>query len=130
MMEQLLVRLKFWGAGAGLLLAGLLGGADTLLYALACFTVADFLTGLIKAVVCKELRSERMFIGGLKKLLIFVIVAVAVTLDRLLPDSGVAFRSLTIGYYIAGEGLSILENAAACGVPLPEKLKSVLAGLK
>jgi toxin secretion/phage lysis holin len=124
-----LSRLKTVAAGAGLFLAGLLGGADPLLYTLVGFTAADCLTGILKAVIRRELRSARMFSGGLRKLLIYVVVAVAAALDNLFPADGLAFRGLTIGYYIANEGLSILENAALCGLPLPERLKSVLAGM-
>jgi toxin secretion/phage lysis holin len=130
MTAEWLARLKTGAAAAGLFLAGLLGGADPLLYTLVGFTAADCLTGFAKAVVRRELRSARMFSGGLKKLVIYVVVAVAAALDRLLPAQNLAFRSLTIGYYLANEGLSVLENAALCGLPLPERLKNVLAGLR
>jgi len=129
-MGEWLLRLKIWGAGLSLMLAGMLGGADTLLSALICFTVADYLTGLAKAIIQKEFHWDWMFAEGLKKVLILVIVAVAVMLDRLWPSDGIAFRSLTIGYYLTGEGFSILENAAGCGLPLPGKLKDILGGQK
>ncbi len=127
-MADLLGRAKL--LGAGVLLAGLLGGADLMLYALIGFSVADYLTGLVKAVVRRELHSARAFAGGLKKILIYVVVAVAATLDRVLQIDGIVFRSLVIGYYLACEGLSILENVALCGLPLPGKLKAVLTQLK
>lgn len=129
-MEDFFLRLKLLSAGAAAFAVGLLGGADAALYTLVGFTIADYLTGLIKAVLRRELASWKAFQGGLKKLLIYVVVAVAAGLDRFLPGGDSLFRSLAVGYYIAAEGLSILENAALCGVPLPEKLRDALAQVR
>lgn len=117
--------------GASLaVVTGLLGGADLWLLTLVGFTVADYITGLLKGILTKTLNSRTAFIGGMRKLLIYVIVGVAVSLDALmLPDSPI-LRGLAIGYYIATEGLSILENISACGVPFPKKLKDVLLTLQ
>lgn len=111
-------------------LAGLLGGVDIWLMTLIGFTVADYATGLLKGFITKTLHSKAAFKGGLKKLLIYVIVGIAAALDSLmLPDSPL-LRGLAVGYYIATEGLSILENISACGVPFPQKLKDVLLALR
>ncbi len=110
----------------GGLISALLGGFDALLLTLAGFCAADYVTGVTKAILKRELHSGAAFRGGLKKALIFVVVAVAVGLDHVLAPQGALFRGLAIGYYIAAEGLSILENVAACGVPLPRKLVAVL----
>lgn len=108
----------------------LLGGADLWLLTLIGFTVADYVTGLLKGVLTKSLSSGTAFRGGLRKLLIYVIIGVAVSLDALLLPDSPMLRGLAIGYYIATEGLSILENISACGVPFPQKLKDVLMTLR
>lgn len=111
-------------------LATLLGGADIWLLTLVGFTVADYATGMIKAVITKTLNSGTAFNGGIRKILIYVIIGIAVALDRLMLPDGPILRNLAIGYYIASEGLSILENIGACGVRYPQKIAEVLASLQ
>ena len=119
------------GASAPLaLLAALLGGADIWLMTLIGFTVADYGTGIIKAILTKTLRSGAAYKGGIRKILIYVIVGVAAALDKLLLEDAPILRSIAICYYIATEGLSILENIIQCGVPVPDKLRDVLQRLK
>ncbi|MDR1735271.1 MAG: phage holin family protein [Oscillospiraceae bacterium] len=119
------------GLGAALgAAASLLGGVDIWLLTLIGFTAADYITGLIKAVITKTLNSGAAFKGGLKKLLIYVIVGVAVALDQLLLPETPLLRGLAVGYYIAAEGLSVLENISECGVPFPKKLTDILLALR
>ena len=118
-----------FGAGCAVI-ANLLGGLDVWLMTLIGFTVADYVTGLLKGILTKNLSSEAAFRGGLRKILIYVIVGVAVSLDKLMLPGEPLLRSLAIGYYIATEGLSILENISACGVPFPQKLRDVLLALR
>ncbi len=122
---------KLGFAGVASAIAGFFGGWDVWLTALITFTCLDFVLGIIKAVVAKEMSSQVMWLGGLKKILIYVVVAVAVIVDKIIvPEGGAMFRTLAIGYYIATEGLSVLENIAQLGVPLPPKLMGVLKQLK
>ncbi len=123
-------KIKLCAASLGTALGALLGGGDALLYTLVCFTVADYITGVVKAVLHKTLSAEVAFGGGLKKILIYIVVAVAVGLDNVLALGDSLLRTLTVSYYIACEGLSVLENAALCGLPLPGKLRDTLANLK
>lgn len=122
--------IKLGLAGAGAFLAGLLGGADALLFTLIGLAVADFATGWLKAIMLKKVESGVAWRGGVKKVFIFVVVGIATALDNLLLPGAPMLRGLAIGYYIATEGLSILENIGECGVPLPPKLKDVLQALQ
>lgn len=105
------------------------GCLDAILIALIAFVCIDFATGILKAIFEKSVSSQVMFRGGIKKIGIFIIVAVANILDVSLGLSGV-IRNIAIGYYIANEGISILENWGSLGLPLPPKLKGILHQLK
>ena len=107
----------------------LFGGLDIGLKCLLCAIVIDYLTGIFKAFYMKELSSEVGFKGAIKKAAMLFIVALSVQADRLMGDSGM-IRNLVIYYLFANEGLSILENLAKCGLPIPESLKSRLEQLK
>lgn len=106
------------------------GGVDGLLYALIVFMVLDYITGVIVAVTKHELSSEIGFKGIAKKVLIMALVAVGHILDAHILGGGAFCRSAVIGFYIANEGISILENAGELGIPLPKKLIAVLKQLK
>ena len=108
----------------------LFGQIDGLFYALIAFIVLDYLTGLAVACVRKELSSEIGFKGIAKKVFILVLVAVGHLLDAHILGGGSVCRSAVIGFYIANEGISILENAANLGLPLPKKLVEILKQLK
>lgn len=115
----------------------LLGGWDIWLSSLVFLMTADIIVGLIKAFLCKSeksvsggLNSASMFKGGLKKILIFFIIALATILDTIVVPDNTYIRCAVTGYYIANEGLSILENIGACGVPLPKIFYSILDVLK
>lgn len=108
----------------------LFGGMDGLLYALIAFMILDYITGILVAIAQKELSSEIGFKGIAKKVLILALVAVGHLLDAHVLGGGAFCRSAVIGFYIANEGISILENAGELGLPLPKKLIAVLKQLK
>ncbi len=105
-----------------------LGGLDEMLIALLIFMLCDYLSGVMKAIVKKKLSSEVGFKGIFKKVFILIIVGISVRLDVLL-NQGELFRYLVIGFYLANEGISILENAGEIGLKFPKKLKDALIQL-
>jgi toxin secretion/phage lysis holin len=117
-------------AGVGALLGWYLGGLDGLLYALIAFVAVDYITGLLRAVVEKNLSSRIGARGIAKKVAIFLVVGIGHLIDaHLLGGTGAPLRTAVIFFYIANEGVSLLENATAIGLPVPEQLKNVLAQL-
>ena len=106
-----------------------LGGCDGLLYALIVFVVIDYVTGVMAAVVDHKLSSEVGFKGIFKKVLIFLLVGIGHILDTHVIGSGSVLRTAVIFFYLCNEGVSLIENAAHLGLPIPEKLKSVLEQL-
>ena len=106
-----------------------LGGYDGLLYALVVFMAADYITGVMCAVVDKKLSSAVGFKGICKKVLILLLVGIANLLDVQVVGTGSVLRTAVIFFYLSNEGVSLLENAAHLGLPIPEKLKAVLAQL-
>lgn len=107
-----------------------LGGLDGFLYALIIFVIIDYITGIMVAIINRELSSAIGARGIFKKILIFIIVAIAHIIDsRLIGDSSV-IRTAVIFFYLSNEGISILENAARIGLPIPQKLKNLLAQLR
>jgi toxin secretion/phage lysis holin len=107
-----------------------LGGFDGFLYALVAFVVIDYITGLIRGALEKTLSSEVGFRGIIKKVLIFTMVAVGNLVDKSIIGNGEVIRTAVIFFYLSNEGISIIENAAACGLPVPEKLREILAQLR
>ena len=116
-------------AGIGGWLGWFLGGCDGLLYALLAFVVIDYVTGIMCAVVDKKLSSEVGFKGIFKKVLIFALVGIGHILDTRVIGIGSVMRTAVIFFYLSNEGVSLLENAAYLGLPIPQKLKSVLEQL-
>ena len=106
-----------------------LGGCDGLLIALVAFVVIDYITGVMCAVLDKNLSSEVGFRGIFKKVLIFLLVGVANVLDVQVIGAGSVLRTAVIFFYLSNEGVSLTENAAHLGLPIPEKLKEVLEQL-
>jgi len=106
-----------------------LGGADGFLYALVVFVGIDYITGVMCAIADKKLSSEIGAKGIFKKVLIFILVGIAHILDTQILGNNGALRTATIFFYLSNEGISILENAAHIGLPIPEKLKAVLEQL-
>ncbi|MCR4884647.1 MAG: phage holin family protein [Clostridiales bacterium] len=106
-----------------------LGGCDGLLYALLIFVIIDYITGVMCAVNDKKLSSAVGFRGICRKILILLLVGLAHILDeQVLHQTGV-IRTAVIFFFLANDGLSILENAAHLGLPIPEQLKDVLEQL-
>ena len=106
------------------------GGWDVALAVLITFMVFDYLTGVIIAIINKKLSSAIGFKGLAKKLFIIVILVVGVLLDRLINSGEWIFRTLVAYFYIANEGISIVENIAVLGVPVPEKIIDILEQIK
>ena len=106
-----------------------LGGCDGLLYALIAFVAIDYITGVMCAIAEKKLSSEVGFKGICRKVLIFLLVGIANILDVQVIQTGSVLRTAIIFFYISNEGVSLLENAAHLGLPVPEKIKVVLKQL-
>ena len=128
-MQEFWNSIQFVFTAVGGWLGYFLGGCDGLLYTLLAFVVLDYLTGIMCAIVDKKLSSEIGFKGIFKKVLIFVLVGVGHLLDvQVLGEVGI-LRTAVIFFYLSNEGVSLIENAAHLGLPIPEKLKAVLEQL-
>ena len=106
-----------------------LGGLDGLLTALIAFVVIDYITGVMCAILDRELSSTVGFQGIFRKIVIFTLVGIAHIMDTQVIGSGSGLRSAVICFYLSNEGLSILENTGKLGLPIPERLKAILAQL-
>lgn len=106
-----------------------LGGCDGLLYALLVFVTVDYLTGIMCAINDHSLSSEVGFRGICRKVLIFLLVGMANILDVEVIGTGSVLRTAVIFFYISNEGVSLLENAAHLGLPVPDQIKLVLEQL-
>ena len=115
--------------GIGGWLGYFVGGVDGLMTTLIIFMVIDYITGLMCAIADKKRSSEVGFKGICKKVLIMMLVGVAHIVDLHVVGTGQALRSAVICFYLSNEGVSVLENAGHLGLPIPEKLKDILAQL-
>ena len=106
-----------------------LGGCDGLLYTLLAFVILDYITGIMCAVADHRLSSAIGFRGIFRKVLIFALVGVGHLLDVQVLGSVGVLRTAVIFFYLSNEGVSLVENAAHLGLPVPEKLKAVLEQL-
>ena len=106
-----------------------LGGMDGLLIALLVFVILDYVTGVMRAIADHELSSAIGFKGICRKVLIFALVGVGHVLDTHVVGTGSALRSAVICFYLSNEAISLFENAAHLGLPVPDKLKTVLSQL-
>ena len=126
---------EFWNiiqavlAAVGGWLGYFLGGCDGLLYALIAFVVIDYITGVMCAINDKTLSSAVGFKGICKKVLIFLMVGIGHILDTKVIGTGSVLRTAFIFFYISDEGISLIENAAHLGLPIPQKLRDVLEQL-
>lgn len=126
---------EFWNtiqlafAAVGGWLGYFLGGCDGLLYALIAFVAIDYITGVMCAISDKTLSSEVGFKGICRKVLIFLLVGIGHIVDAQVIGSGGVMRTAVIFFYLSNEGISLIENAAHLGLPVPDKLKAVLEQL-
>ncbi|EOU2127454.1 holin [Clostridium perfringens] len=129
-MEKLFDYIKLFIIALGTGFTWLFGVWDIPLIVLVVFMALDQLTGVIRGYVNKELSSDVGLKGIARKCVILIILIVAVMLDRLLNTGSWMFRTMVAYFYIANEGISLLENCASLGAPIPEKLKNALIQLK
>ena len=126
---------EFWNAvqmvftAVGGWLGYFLGGCDGLLITLVVFAAVDYITGIMCAISDRKLSSEIGFRGICRKVLIFFLVGVTNILDVEVIGTGSVLRTAIIFFYLSNEGVSMLENAAHLGLPIPQKLKDVLEQL-
>jgi toxin secretion/phage lysis holin len=129
-MDKILNYIKVIVMAIGTGITWLLGTWDTALVVLIVFMGLDYGTGLLRAWINKEVSSNVGLKGIARKAVIFVVLIVAVMLDRLLNTGTWVFRTLVCYFYIANEGISLLENCAGLGLPIPEQIKDALVQLK
>lgn len=127
-MEKLFNWISVVFGAAGGILSYWLGGWDVLLKTIVFLAIADYITGWIKGIYTKQLSSEIGFRGLLKKIVMFIVIAVSFVIQGLIGGT-IPLREVVIMFYIANEGLSLLENAAVF-TPIPDKLKNVLLQLR
>ncbi len=128
-MKEIISRLNIIAAGVCGALGWFCGELDGTIYALIAFVAADYITGVLSAAVKKELSSEVGFHGIAKKVCIFILVGIANIIDKDILGGGSAVRGAVVGFMLANEGLSCIENAASIGLPIPKKLREALAQL-
>jgi len=107
----------------------LLGGLDIAMTCLLIAIILDYVSGMLKAFITKQVSSKIGFKGILKKVSILLVVMLAVLIDRVTGETG-AIRTLVVYYFVANEGLSVLENLGQAGVPIPQSIKKALKALK
>ena len=130
-MNKLLETIKVAFVAIGGYIGFYLGEIDAFIYTLIAFVIADYLTGVLRAGVERKLSSAIGFKGIAKKIMIFIVVGIANLCDvNLIKGDGTMIRTAIIFFYIANEGLSILENSVALGLPVPKKLKDILKQFK
>ena len=117
-------------ASVGTILCSRLGGWDAALKVLVVLMVIDYVTGFLGAIKSKQVNSEIMFWGGIRKGLILAVVVVAVLLDEMVGNPEPILRTLAIYFYVAREGISVTENLGILGVPLPPSISRVLTQLQ
>ena len=107
----------------------LFGSWDLALQVLIVFMILDYVTGVLYAFISNQLNSEVGFKGLVKKLMILVVLIIGVMLDRILGTGNWVSRTLVCYFYIANEGISLLENVANIGIPIPNKIRNALEQL-
>lgn len=117
-------------AACGGLLTFLVGPIDGFIFALLAFIILDYITGVLGALITHSLSSKVGFKGLIKKVVILIMVAIANILDEQVLHTGGTIRNTVICFFLANEGVSLLENAKRMGLPIPEKLLDVLDSLK
>ncbi|MBQ8383432.1 MAG: phage holin family protein [Clostridia bacterium] len=128
-MKQIWSGIQIAFTAFGGFLGWFLGGVDGFLYALIAFTVIDYITGVMCAITDKKLSSSVGFKGICRKVLIFTLVGIGNIVDVYVLGQGGVLRTAVIFFYLSNEGVSIMENSAHLGLPIPAKLKEVLEQL-
>ena len=128
-MKQIWSGIQIAFTAFGGFLGWFLGGFDGFLYALIAFTVIDYITGVMCAITDKNLSSAVGFKGICRKVLIFTLVGIGNIVDVYVLGQGGVLRTAIIFFYLSNEGVSIMENTARLGLPIPAKLKEVLEQL-
>ena len=128
-MKQIWSGIQIAFTAFGGFLGWFLGGVDGFLYALIAFTVIDYITGVMCAITDKNLSSAVGFKGICRKVLIFTLVGIGNIVDVYVLGQGGVLRTAVIFFYLSNEGVSIMENTAHLGLPIPAKLKEVLEQL-
>ena len=128
-MKSIWVSIQLAFSALGGFLGWYLGGVDGFLYALIAFVLVDYITGVMCAIADKKLSSAVGFKGICRKVLIFLLVGIANIVDVQVIGTGSVLRTAVIFFYLSNEGVSLLENSAHLGLPIPEKLKDVLEQL-
>lgn len=129
-MDNFVSYIKVIIGGVVTAVSGFIGGIDGIMYALIAFITLDYFTGVCVAAKQRKLSSEVGFWGLLKKFVIICIVGVANIIDTKVVGGQDIFRTAISLYYIGNEGVSIMENAAALGLPLPKQLVDMLIQLR
>ena len=117
-------------AGFGTIVSCWLGGWDIALNVLVVLMIIDYVTGFLGAIKGKQVDSDVMFWGGIRKGIILVVLAVAVLLDKMVGNSAPILRTMAIYFYVSREGISVTENLGILGVPLPPGVARVLTQLQ
>ena len=129
-MHDLHSQIRFISAIIGGWLGWFLGSLDGFLYTLIALVIVDYITGVVAAGLRHELSSEVGFTGIAKKIMVFAIVGVANVLDHHILQQGSVLRTMAIFFYVANEGMSIVENADRIGIAVPQPLRRILKQLK
>lgn len=117
-------------AAIGGVIGGFLGGIDGFMYTLIAFMIIDYVSGVMVAVSDRSLSSAVGFRGICRKVLILALVGMGNLLDVYVIGTGAVIRTAVIFFFLSNEGLSVLENAGKLGLPIPDKLRNVLAQLR
>lgn len=129
-MKIIIVFLKLlFGAITGVVIQ-FMGNLDGFIYVLLLFMATDYLTGIMKAILDKKISSDVGFRGIFKKILILVMIAISSVVDRELLNNGDILKDGVVFFYIANEGVSILENICDIGLPIPDEIRGVLSQIK
>lgn len=116
-------------AAAGVFISGLLGGWDQALAGLLALMVIDYVTGFLGAIKNKKVNSDVMYWGGIRKMVVLVVVGLGVMIDDWIQPGAPIFRTAAIYFYAGREGLSVIENLGTIGVPLPRAIHDFLTQL-
>ncbi|MGJ9482082.1 phage holin family protein [Actinotignum sp. GS-2025e] len=125
-LKAIWITIQTFFAGLAGWLAAYLGGLDGLVYALIIFVAADYLTGVLAAIVERRVSSAVGFRGISRKILIFTLIGLAHLLDMHVIGTPGVLRAATIFFYLSNEGISLIENTTRLGLPVPEQIRAAL----